>query len=225
MAVLPCRLQVAWLVCWQAGGLVDQLGALGSRIKRGGGLFRGMGGGGLREGLLLPVHLDVSGVVWSSRLFVFTSCCSAVSLPRRSCPHPGPCGSRVWGSESCGCSGSRPLWPEPSRDPPACSGNWNHPNQRRGGGGWPGQKTQLGQQQQNTSGNFFRSSSVIRKSPLSRIKHRFGPFFTSEWKFKLRQVRGQSKLKKNLELHSLENLEINHKIIVECAEIVQNQCF
>lgn len=52
-----------------------------------------------------------------------TSCCSAVSLPQRSSPRPVPCGSRVWGSGSCGCSGSRPPWaPGPSRGPPACSG-------------------------------------------------------------------------------------------------------
>lgn len=48
VAVLPCRLQVAWLVCWQAGGLVDQLGALGSRATssggRGGGRFSERGG-------------------------------------------------------------------------------------------------------------------------------------------------------------------------------------
>lgn len=39
VAVLPCRLQVAWLVCWQAGGLVDQLGALGSRATSSVGAF------------------------------------------------------------------------------------------------------------------------------------------------------------------------------------------
>lgn len=50
VAVLPCRLQVAWLVCWQAGGLVDQLGALGSRATSSGGegAFLGARGGGGR---------------------------------------------------------------------------------------------------------------------------------------------------------------------------------
>lgn len=38
---------------------------------------------------------------------------------------------------------------------------------------------------------------MIRKSSLSRIKHRFGPFVTSEWKFKLSQVREQSKRNTN----------------------------
>lgn len=47
VAVLPCWLQVAWLVCWQAGGLVDQLGALGSRATSSGegGVFKSVGGG------------------------------------------------------------------------------------------------------------------------------------------------------------------------------------
>lgn len=50
VAVLPCRLQVAWLVCWQAGGLVDQSGALSSRATSGGGVFLGAREGGWGRG-------------------------------------------------------------------------------------------------------------------------------------------------------------------------------
>lgn len=152
--------------------------------------------------------------------FVFTSCCSAVSLPLRSCPRPGPCGSRVWGSESCGCSGSRPLWPEPSRDPPACSGNWNHPNQRRvgAGAGGAGQNVQL-EQQHHVRGRRT-SSSVIRN---------FTPRKTSLWtiftpELRVCQVRDQSKFKtiaKSIHIHL--NSEIS-TVVAECTEIVQNQC-
>lgn len=62
---------------WQAGWLVDRSGAQRSD----------------RAGRAPPAVVSVS---------VFTSCCSAVSLPRSS-PLPGPCGGRVWGSGSCGC--------------------------------------------------------------------------------------------------------------------------
>lgn len=127
LAVVPCGLQVTWLVCWQAGWLVDRLNALGSRRTASREGFLRVRGRGSSCRRTLSFY-RVVGLLWCFVL-VLTSCCSAVSLPPTSSPRPGPCGSRVWGSESCGCSGSRPPWSGPSPDPPACSGNWNHPVQ------------------------------------------------------------------------------------------------
>lgn len=119
---------VARLLGWLLGGLVGW-----SEVHAAAEPHQAVGGGAaIRRGLRGRGSCCQCTVTSAASCAgVFTSCCSAVSLPRRSSPRPPPCGSRVWGSESCGCSGSRPLWPEPSQDPPVCSGNWSHPAQRR----------------------------------------------------------------------------------------------
>lgn len=79
--------------CWLIGWVVDRLGALSSRQTHS--WEEGFWGAPAASA---PCRCQVV-------LFVvcFTSYCSAVSLPPRSSPRPGPCDSHVWGSGSCGC--------------------------------------------------------------------------------------------------------------------------
>lgn len=76
---------VGWLVGWLAGRLVGWLTGQEHSAE----VTQSWDG----VGLPLPAHLLVSQC-GDVRLFVFTSCCSAVSLPPSS-PRPGPCGSHV----------------------------------------------------------------------------------------------------------------------------------